>query len=146
MSPRPRALPNRLDEPSSEGALGLNLEPMAHESSLSAAPEVNAGPLLRFACGSGSGALERLERHWSAPSDTLGGGASLSRPPGGPSKRRLDESRSGASGSGPSRLHGLSNLPSSSLPKPPACSLAKEQCQRRTYKEGKVWTYVARQR
>lgn len=55
-----------------------------------------------------------FERQSLGLSDTLGNLSSLR----GPSNRRRDESREGKSGSGPSRLHGLSNLPSSPPPKP----------------------------
>lgn len=121
ISPR-RILPNRLPPPSSAG---LNLLPFDQTSSVSAKPGSPEGAKLgRFLSRDGvskpAGGMRgdgRLERHWSIESDTGTGGPG--RSPGGPSNRRRETSREGASGNGPSRRHGLSNLASSSNPPPP---------------------------
>jgi hypothetical protein len=124
ISPRPLNDPN-LDVLLSSKVLlaeGLNLPPMVHTSSLSAALGCPSGVekpeprrLNEGSSGSaGMGPRGRLEDRQSlASSATLGGGPSAVVP----SNRRREEPReSGKSGSGPSRLHGLSNLASSSNP------------------------------
>jgi hypothetical protein len=127
MSPRPLNVPNLRPGPSS--SLGLNLLPIVHVSSLSAAPafsEAKNAEFLRLEAASGSGGgggrVGRLERQSLEVSETeTGGGA---RSDGGPSWRRREESREPRSGRGPCRRHSPENFGSSELPKPER-SLAK---------------------
>lgn len=87
MSPRPLNVPNLRPEPSS--SLGLNLLPIAHVSSLSAAPTLSEAKVevLRLGVpsdsGGGAGRLGRLERQSLEVSETEVGGACRSA--GGPS-------------------------------------------------------------
>jgi hypothetical protein len=85
MSPRPLNVPNLRPDPSS--SLGLNLLPMVHVPSLSAAPKLSENPeFLRLeASASGGGAARdgRLERQSLEVSETEGGGGP--RSVGGPS-------------------------------------------------------------
>jgi hypothetical protein len=85
MSPRPLNVPNLRPDPSS--SLGLNLLPMVHAPSLSAAPKLSEEnpEFLRLeasASGGGAGRDDRLERQSLEVSETEGGGA---RSVGGPS-------------------------------------------------------------
>lgn len=119
--------PNLLPGASSAGALGLNLDPLVQVCSVSAAPGVISEPPkpIRLTRGSESpeGALaggRPADLQSLAPSDTPEGAIALS-----PSKRRRESL--GASGKGPSRLQGESNLASSSAPPSPLRSLARER-------------------
>jgi hypothetical protein len=125
MSPFPLMLPNLLPGVLSVlSSDGLNLLPFVHESSRSAAPaeisEPKPGPLRltepEGVSGSPAGRGRRLARQSVFPSDTLFI----------ESKRLRGPSREGASGSGPSRRHGFSNLPSSAPGPKPGRSLAVE--------------------
>jgi hypothetical protein len=106
---------------------GLNRLPLVQVSSVSASPgsRSDATPDRFLSNGGGSNSRGAIrgdglaDLHWSTPSDTAGGGPGRSPP----SKRRRGASRSpprpGRSGSGPSRLQGLSNFSSSNPPAPP---------------------------
>ena len=135
MSPRSLNEPNLRPVPSS--SLGLNLPPIVHVSSLSAALSVTKDDeFLRLEApsdsGGGGGRTGRLERQSLEVSETEG--AAAERSAGGPSKRRREESRSGR---GPCRRHSPENFGSS---KPPERSLAKicssdgcQPCMKQTY-------------
>lgn len=139
ISLRPRMLPNRLPEPpSSAAAVGLNLLPIAHTSSRSAGlawpsgvekPEpFRLNDEVSVVSRGAARAAGRLDRQSLGPSESEG--RVRSRSPDGPSNRRREESRESLlGGRGPSRLHGLSNLESSSNPPPenPPRSLAGEK-------------------
>ena len=88
MSPRPLNVPNLRPGPSS--SLGLNLLPIVHVSSLSAAPAFSNAEFLRLeeASGSGGGGGRdgRLERQSLEVSETEG--AAFARSVGSPSLRR----------------------------------------------------------
>ena len=87
MSPRPLNVPNLRPDPSS--SLGLNLLPMVHAPSLSAAPKLSEGKNPEFlrleasASGGGAGRDDRVERQSLEVSETEGGGGA--RSVGGPS-------------------------------------------------------------
>jgi hypothetical protein len=122
--------PNLFPEVSSEGVLGLNLEPLVQVSSESAAPGVVSLPPKPIRLDRGGSESPdpdlggaRLEARQSlAPSETPAGGGGRS-----PSNRRRDGSReSGAGGNGPSRLQFPANLASSSnAPPGPLRSFAR---------------------
>lgn len=119
ISPRARNEPNLRPVPSS--SLGLNLPPIVHVSSLSAAlSEAKFDEFLRLEAPSGSwgggGRAGRLERQSLDVSESPAG-----RSAGGPSLRRREESRSGR---GPCRRHSPENF-GSSKPPPPDRSLAE---------------------
>lgn len=101
--------------------VGLNLLPMVQTSSLSAGPVwisgVKRAEPLRLKDGASDSRGGRLERQSSGLSERLDSGRSLDD---GVSNRRREVSLEwGRSGSGPSRLHGLSNLALSSDERPP---------------------------